>query len=302
MRIALIGDIHFFSLKLHPRRMLSRRVLGQSNLWLNRRNRFVHAVLEPVMKRVLETLPQHVLCSGDLTTTSLESEFAKAAEVLAPVHEHTPVVVVPGNHDRYTFQSVKARRIEGIMQGMLPAAFPHVRELSPTWKLVALDSAVPNVLFSRGRLGEEQCAAFEQELGKVQPGQGVVILCHYPVGVPPGVPTAWTHDLKEDKRVRQAIADCRGRVLFLHGHIHKPWRWESRKGGVEMTCVNAGSPCYATPTYPLGQGFWELELPEDVDHRIEMLHHYPMPRNGVTSAKKIRVLGLPEIEWMAERE
>ena len=102
--------------------------------------------------------------------------------------------------------------------------------------------------------------------------------------------------------MRRAIADCRGRVVFLHGHIHKPWRWESRKGGVEMTCVNAGSPCYATPTYPLGQGFWELELPDEVDHRIEMLHHFPMPRNRTVSAKVIRRVGLPEMEWMAERE
>lgn len=280
--------------------MLSRRVLGQSNLWLNRRNRFVHGVLEPLMERLEQTGPEHVLCSGDVSTTSLAAEFARAAALFEPLHRERPVVVVPGNHDRYTFTSGRRRRIERIMGGMMPASFPHVCELSPTWKLVALDAATPNVLFSRGKLGRSQFEAFATELASVEAGRGVVILCHYPVRVPPGVPTFWTHDLKEDRRVRDAIARCRGRVLFLHGHVHKPWRWESRKGGVEMTCVNAGSPCYVSERYPLGQGFWELELPADAQQRIEMVHHFPMPLNGA-AANGTSGGGLPEIEWMAER-
>lgn len=302
MRLALIGDIHFYSLLLHPRRMLSRRIFGQSNLWLNRRNRFVHDVLEPLIERLRGASPDAVLCSGDVSTTSLETEFAMAAKLFDPVHADVPVVVVPGNHDRYTFTARRRKRIEGIMHGMLPESFPHVRDLSPSWKLVALDAATPNVLFSRGRLGESQLTALAATLAGVNEGEGVVILCHYPVAVPPGVPTVWTHDLKEDKRVREAIASCRGEVVFLHGHIHKPWRWESRKGGLDMTCVNAGSPCYTSDRYPLGQGFWEIDLPDDAGHRIEMVHHYPMPAGGEDRRTLSRLKRLPEIEWLAERE
>lgn len=293
MKFALIGDIHLFTLRIHPRRLLSRRVMAQSNLWLNRHRRFNHALLPAMVERVKELSPQMVLYSGDVTTSSLESEFEEVLKVVGLLEEAFPGagVLVPGNHDRYTFKSRRLGRIDEILSAVVPEEFPHVRELRPGWQLLALDSAIPNLVFSRGALGKAQFEKAVQTIRSVPKDEALVVLCHYPCSLPPRVPSAWSHDLKEANALRRELVACPGRVVFLHGHIHKPWHTladpavinggDSIKGAARFTagtafeCINAGSPCYTSEKYPLGQGFWEITLPDDPMAPLEALHHVP---------------------------
>ena len=301
MKLALIGDIHLFTLRVHPKRLLSRRVMAQSNLWLNRRHRFNHALLPALVERVKAVSPEVVLYSGDVTTSSLESEFEEVLKVVGPLEDAIPGgVLVPGNHDRYTFKSRRTRRIDRILSAVVPPAFPHVRPLRPGWKLLALDSAIPNRFFSRGALGAEQFAAAVEVIRGTKAGEGLVVLCHYPCSLPPRVPSAWSHDLKEANALRRELVACAGRVVYLHGHIHKPWHTladpavvalenDPRLGaagkmpggrfaaGTAFECINAGSPCMTSEKYPLGQGFWEITLPADPTAPLEALHHQPVP-------------------------
>lgn len=280
MRIALLGDIHYYTLRLTTRQWLNRRILGQTNLLISRRKRFVHDVLPGLVDRLRTTSPDLVLCAGDLSTTSLEREFAKASALLDPLHRDVPVVVVPGNHDRYTYHSRRHRSMENVLGDIMPARFPHVRDLRERWRLLALDAAIPNVLSSRGRLGDEQLERFARDMAAIEPDQGVVILCHYPVSVPRGVAKFWTHDLKEERAVRHAIAACRGRVVYLHGHVHRPWRHDADRRGLRVTSINAGSPSFASDRYPLGQGFWTIDLPDDPADDLTAEHHAPFPHDA----------------------
>ena len=316
MKLAIIGDLHLFTLRIHPRRLLSRRVMAQSNLWLNRRHRFNHALLPELADRVRHVAPEMLLLSGDVTTSSLESEFEDFMAFARPLvgqgtdEAGIPGVLVPGNHDRYTFKSRRVKRIEDLLESVMPARFPDLRDLSPGWQLLALDSAIPNKVFSRGALGSDQLAEAEQAIRSVPAGQGLVVLCHYPCTLPPRVPSAWSHDLKEDARLRAALQACPGRVVYVHGHIHKPWHvlpevvddadapvpvtrarsgltGRGRRGGKlkpAFECINAGSPCMTSEKYPLGQGFWEIELPEDPLAPLRSVHHVPLPADMETDA------------------
>ena len=159
----------------------------------------------------------------------------------------------------------------------MPATFPHVRELTPGWKLLALDSGIPNLVFSRGALGERQLAAALETIAAVGDDEALLVLCHYPCTLPPRVPSAWSHDLKEIEPLKQALTACRGRVVYVHGHIHKPWHVAADPAGGKpaVECINTGAPCMTSARWPLGQGFWEIDLPADPRGELVTRHHAP---------------------------
>ncbi len=277
MKLVLIGDIHLYSFQLRPRQWLSKRLLGVSNLYLFRRKKFAHDRLHEIFEQAAALKPDLVLCSGDLTSTSTEVEFRDVMTYFEPLVASVPVIMVPGNHDRYTFRSARTRRMEHILSRMMPVAFPHHQRLTDKWHLLALDSAIPQLVLSRGALGAGQLQAVGAFLKERTRDEGVVILCHYPVASPPGVASSWTHNLKEDRALREMLEACPARIIFIHGHIHQPWIWhmDGHQGRPRLTCVNAGAPVMISSRYPCGQGFWEIDLPAEVDGDVPMTRHLP---------------------------
>lgn len=79
MRLLLLGDLHFFQLGVWPYQLLSKRLLGQTNLWFNRRRHFRLSLWPAIRDRVRALAPDGLLCSGDFTTTALPGEFRQAA-------------------------------------------------------------------------------------------------------------------------------------------------------------------------------------------------------------------------------
>ena len=74
------------------------------NLIFSRKKHFPPPLADTVINAIRKEEADAVLFSGDLTTTSLESEFKKAADAFAPLYEKwgDQLIVIPGNHDRYT--------------------------------------------------------------------------------------------------------------------------------------------------------------------------------------------------------
>lgn len=313
MRLALIGDIHLFQTRVHPSRLVGKRLLGHTNLMINRRFRFNHRVLAPLIERVGSLGFDAVLLSGDVTTTSLEDEFQDVATYLGPLAEKLPTVIVPGNHDKYTFRSVRKRRMDTHMTGILPEVFPHVRRLTDSWQLLGLDSAEPQLFWSRGGLGYEQMNAVTEFIESLSKDDALVVLCHYPAKLPFGIPHSWGHALAEAKPLHDLLTDCPARIVFAHGHIHKPWQWDPANGGKTgngdnsgLMYLNTGAPCLTSHRYPFGQGFWEMLLPEDPWGPLELIHHVPQAPDGrVPTAQERRVAGrqagLLELSWQTQR-
>lgn len=274
MRIVLFGDIHLYRLWLAPWHLASKRVLGQSNLWLNRRKRFNHALLPGLIQQALAVEPDLCLLSGDLTTTALRAEFEDVALALRPLTEQVETIAVPGNHDRYTYTSSRHRRIDRLLEKILPDYFPHTRPLTDHWHLLALDAAVPSTHNARGRLGRVQLEAAEAYAQSLDSTQGLVVLCHYPCALPGSVHEHASHALAERDALRLAFEASKARVVYLHGHIHQPWHHEPGDGsGVPFTCIDAGSPCMISKQYPTGQGFYQIDLPEDPSDPLAVQHH-----------------------------
>ena len=106
LRVAHITDLH---VERTPRagELLNKRAVGAVNLYLlGRKAHFTEATIAGLVEALLREAPDLVVCTGDLTATATEDEFLAARELLAPVLERFPFLVLPGNHDVYTGESV----------------------------------------------------------------------------------------------------------------------------------------------------------------------------------------------------
>lgn len=283
MRIAIIGDIHDYALGIWPWELLGKTLAGQANLWLNRRKRFDRSLIGPTVQRVLETKPDVILFSGDLTTTSRPREFRSVAKRLHPLFEAHDCVVVAGNHDRYTFTAQRTRRFERFFPGRVPVVLPFTRPLIGSWRLIAVDSAVPRLLDSKGSIGNRQRQHVESLLRSISGDEGVIVLVHYPFGKPPQLPPMKPgHRLIDESGWRHTLAQCAGRMIIVHGHVHCPWLWspeiecsETRRP-MRLLDVNAGSPTLISGRlggWPRGQGFWTLDLSANAGEPFTLTHH-----------------------------
>lgn len=279
MRLLIMGDLHFFRTRLTPGEWLSKRMLGQTNLLLNRRHQFNHGLFPAMLERAMAHKPDAAILTGDLTTTALGREFADVQAALAPLAARMPVFAVPGNHDRYTFASARQRLWETVCGESLgaPASFPAMKPLGGRWHVLLLDSACPRIFSSRGRLGRTQLAQTKQLLDGLPAGDGVVVVCHYPLFTPEGTRISWNRDMAGRAALVEMLAASAARVLYLHGHIHQPWHLTVSADGTPFDCINAGAPCQTVDKngrlWPDGQGFWIVDLPEDVKNMDFMLMH-----------------------------
>lgn len=293
MRLLLIGDVHVASQRVGWRDLLCRRAVGVANHRWRRGKRFDASLLGGIVERMTAVATSGggvdgLICTGDVTTTALAEEFAAVREVLEPARAAVAERggrswIVAGNHDRYTFTAARRRRLESAMTGWEPRdGCPAAVELSAEWRMLLLDSAGPNVWSSRGRLGAAQVEALSDALDSLRPAQGLVVVCHYPPVVPGGVQgewpdlERWSRRLAEGRAVWDLLRGCGGRLLWLHGHVHRPWWWLPGEGeavmqqalsrtpmsatGPGVTFLDAGCPCRVDAAWPTGQGFWELEL------------------------------------------
>ena len=113
MRIVHLSDIHVWRYAFNPLRLMNKRVVGMVDLVTGRARKFRLERLRAVVERVLSLEPDHVLITGDLTTTAAARTSSRPRE-RSPTCSSTPdgVTVIPGNHDRYTTGSVRHRQFE----------------------------------------------------------------------------------------------------------------------------------------------------------------------------------------------
>jgi len=259
MRIVLLGDVHLYRLAVAPWHLLSKRVLGQVNLWVNRRNRFDTALVERIIARIETLEPDVLLCPGDLTTTALHSEFRLARRWFGDLFSRFPTLVIPGNHDRYTFTVARTRRFERYFGEWSPDQYPHHTTFDGQLHVIALDATQPNLLLDPGRIGEAQRTALAHQLAALPDGGRAIVMCHYTLGAPPndrGEPRH--HALVDESELRHVLRAANRTITFVHGHVHRPWCWRPTDAP-NVVAINTGSPTHIGHAYPRGQGIWTLD-------------------------------------------
>ncbi|WP_337174399.1 metallophosphoesterase [Paludisphaera sp.] len=270
-RIAHLSDIHVWEWTLNPVRLMSKRAVGMTALLLGRARRFRQERLAAVVEKVASIRPDHVLITGDLTTTSMREEFARAHDALRPLLR-TPerATVIPGNHDRYTRRATRGRHFEhafGRFAGGVE--YPWLRFIADRTAVLALDPCRPAV-GARGLLPEEQLAA-ARELWEDHHDEidRLIVACHYPVDAPEGLrdDLAWKPLVNADE-----LADwlaTLGPHLFCCGHVHNAWAFTPPRVPDEL-CLNAGAPLLVDREGDSPPGFLEITL-DGAD--VAVVHH-----------------------------
>lgn len=265
MKILLLGDVHLYHLYPKPWQLFSKRVLGLTNLWLNRRKHFDLNLLPPLLEKIQSINPDLILASGDLTTTALPIEFRAAAQHFTPLFKQARAILVPGNHDRYTFTNARHQDFETAFPQHTTTHWPSVQRVAPNLVVVGLDTTKPNIISDKGYLPKNQLRDLRIAIDQLEPNDQLIVLSHYTLGVPPNHhPEAPRHALINADQILETLLAAPPNTLYLHGHVHQPWLYRHPQTP-NLLALNAGAPLHTSKHWPQGQGFWTIDLPTPDD-------------------------------------
>jgi 3',5'-cyclic AMP phosphodiesterase CpdA len=222
---------------------MSKRVVGMAALLAGRAKRFHLAGVSRLVDRVRQLEPDHILITGDLTTTALPEEFRAARRALSEwLKDPSRVTVVPGNHDRYTWWAHRNRRFEQYFGEFAPRSdFPWLRPLDPETAILGLDPTRASIS-ARGKLPIPQWTEAQRLVA--DPGSRpvrLIVACHYPVAVPQGFERELARKPMINAAEVRAWLRTIGPHLFCSGHIHAAWAYRPPEVPNQLA-INPGPP------------------------------------------------------------
>jgi 3',5'-cyclic AMP phosphodiesterase CpdA len=206
-----------------------KRLAGWMNSKIGRGKTFRDAI--PITLALGQELRQRALdftiFSGDAAVLGMTEEYDVVRTTMAPLLE-LPGIAVPGNHDHYTYQSVRRKLFEHTLEPWLEGervgghTYPFARNIGGYW-FVAVNSSVPNVVLidSRGGVGWQQRRRLEELLARLPPGPRILVT-HYPLCLANGRSEKRWRRMRDARKVR-TIAANGGVCLWLHGHRHSTY-------------------------------------------------------------------------------
>jgi 3',5'-cyclic AMP phosphodiesterase CpdA len=237
VRLAHVSDIHLSTNPLGWRLgdFFSKRQTSWLNDRLGRRRRFRDAghILERLRSELSRRGIDHMVFSGDATALGFEAELACGAAALGV--GLTPGLAVPGNHDYCTPAAARSgafehrfapwqqgQRIEG-------ERYPFAQRVGDLW-LIGVNAAVGHRLpwDASGLVGRAQLGRLRRLLAELDPGPRVLAI-HYPICLSSGRFEPAHHGLRDLREV-VAVAAGGGVGLWLHGHRHTPYHFQSPPG------------------------------------------------------------------------
>jgi len=271
LRIIQLSDVHVWRYSYNPFHLFNKRVIGTASLLAGRAANFRLERLDSVVARVRDLAADHILITGDLTTTALPAEFQDARDALADLLvDPNKVTVIPGNHDRYTDGSVRYRQFEKYFGMFAPSeTFPWLRSLDAETSILGLDPTRAHIS-ARGFLPPaqlEKAQALLEESG-TRPGR-LIVASHYPVHAPASYAAELKPKrMKNDREVGDWLATL-GPHLYTCGHVHAAWAFIPPALPNQL-CLNSGAPLLRDPTGRRPPGFLEINL---LDRDVSVLHH-----------------------------
>ena len=230
--LAHISDPHIACLQdVTARDLLTKRLFGYLKWKLHRGAKHGDIVLSALRSDLMETQPDHIVVTGDLTHLSLPAEFRKSRRWLQSLGSPSRVTVIPGNHDRYVRTAWKDTMAywEDYMRSDAPGdtegnprlpdrLFPLLRIRGPA-AIIGVSTALPTTPYlATGSIGVLQLQNLESLLAQTarQKYFRVVLIHHCPVAGQTGHRKRLT-----DAAALQAVLDRQGAELILHGHDHR---------------------------------------------------------------------------------
>ncbi len=264
MKIVHLSDIHLWRYTWDPRRLVGARAWWMYELLRGRAHRYQLDRLDDVVARVVSLEPDHVLITGDLTTSALPDEFSDALRHLRPLlADPNRVSILPGNHDRATWRSSWSRRFESAFGPFMPRTrFPWLRRIDDDAAILALDPTrfhyTPRGRIPRAQLQQAQSLIAEPN----ERPRRLIVACHYPIAAPPPYERELaTKRLMNAEAVKEWLATV-GPHLYCCGHVHAAWAFQPH-GLPNQLCLNAGAPLLRDATGHRSPGFLEIDLVAD---------------------------------------
>ena len=248
---------------------MSKRLLGTASLLLGRSRRFRLERVPELTARVESLGADHLLITGDLTTTALADEFHHARTALSRLlHDPAKVTVIPGNHDRYTLWAHRSRRFERYFGAFAPGPYPWLKQIDTETAILGLDPTRPGISAS-GKLPHRQLTA-AAELVASAGVKNLFVACHYPVAAPPEHAARLARKPIVNSADLMAWLRTIGPHIYCCGHVHAAWAFRPHSIPNQL-CLNAGAPLMHDRRGHHLPGFLEITI-ERGDATVE--HHF----------------------------
>ena len=264
MKILHFGDIHFWHKQLDMADFYyPKRWLGIVNLSLRRHKKFPPELAHAVARHIAASDADAVIFSGDMSTMSLNDDFAVAAEAFAPIHEKwgDRFFVIPGNHDRYTPLSVRQKRYETHFPYQAPTEGEGLvgkRTIGENLTVVGVDCSEPFAIRSNGIVRDQTAKALDSLLTSIPENHTVILVGHFPYATPADQPESWSHGLIDHPKL-SAVIKKHNPAIYLHGHKHA--RWAIRPAETPATlCLNCGASGMQSSSEHKHAGFVTFEI------------------------------------------
>ena len=218
-----ISDLHFWEVVWNPLRLLNKRMLGNLNVFWRRRHEFVMRRAEEFADAAAGTGIRAVLMTGDFTSTATPAEFDLGkAFVEGLTRRGLHVFLMPGNHDVYTFESVRTRRFQQYFGTYLPEhGYPHRYTLPGGTPLIVVPTVTPNLVSSKGLIRDMEIEAAVR-LVEACPAGPLLVAGHYPMlHSTYGYTTSPGRQLRNAERLRHALGQTDREILYVAGHVHR---------------------------------------------------------------------------------
>lgn len=227
MKIAQISDVHFTHFTWNPLHYCIKRLSGIANWLLFRKGEYFYESLKSLPQLFQHLNVDLIMFAGDLTSTSLLSEFETAQNYFNQFSQ--PKLFIPGNHDQYTHSSARDKRFYHFFSNhrrtvQHPLDFFTLKEhgievhrLQPSIWCIALDTAPPTSLISSNGLFSITTEKYLEEALLSLPKNDVVLLLnHFPIFEN----KQSLHRLIRSERLRSILEKNPNIRLYLHGHTH----------------------------------------------------------------------------------
>jgi 3',5'-cyclic AMP phosphodiesterase CpdA len=180
----------------------------------------------------LDTLPDCVLLTGDLTDQGSPEAYVHLRELLAPLK--MPLYAIPGNHDRREPLRAAFADFAWMPKGVgQPIRYSF--DVGPM-RVFALDTLVEGE--DGGALGSDQLAWLDQSLGAAGTRPSIVMLHHPPVKS--GIPSMDAMRLRAPHELGEIIARHSHVERVICGHLHRTMhvRWHGTTVSVSPSTVD----------------------------------------------------------------
>ena len=229
MIIGHISDIHWLDTTgAHFQDFLNKRISGGINLLFGRAKKHTKEATRCALETLKREGCDHLVVTGDISNLALPAEFASVKAEMDKFFDDDHKTIVPGNHDYYTHESLKARRFEQMIYTSSPgnldvgieATWPFVRTIQNV-AIIGLNSALPRPWFvAGGILGQKQLDDLEKVLNHPEVASRFkIIALHHNLFQVVTTPGECLRNLRERKELLD-IAQKYGVQLMIHGHDH----------------------------------------------------------------------------------